>query len=144
MNKEKTIIRKMLPGDLRAIVEIDKKIIGKDRAASWPQHVNRYLERYYPPLCHVAEIDGKVVGFIFGDVRGWEYALPPGGWIDLMGIDPDYHRRGIGKKLVDAFVKECRQHKMKTHVTMRSSDERVQFFFQSSGFKRGNIIDFEI
>ncbi len=136
-------VRRMTRDDLKGIQDIDKRIIGKERAASWPQKVTRYLEMYYPPLCHVAETGGKVVGFILGDIRGWEYALPPSGWIDIMGVDPAYQGRGIGRKLVEAFVEECRQKKMKAHIMVRGGDERLQKFLRSAGFQRGQLVELE-
>ena len=49
-----------------------------------------------------------MVGFVLGDVRGWEYGMPPGGWIDIMGVDPQFQRRGIGIKLIQAFAQEAK------------------------------------
>ena len=140
---EEVIIRKMVPEDVVKILEVDKKVVGKERSPSWPQKVTRYLEMYYPPLCHVAEIDNQVVGFILGDIRGWEYAVAPSGWIDIMGVAPEYQGHGIGKKLVLAFALECQERKMKTHIMVRESDERIKKFFAEAGFHRGGLIELE-
>lgn len=144
MTAAEVTIRKMTGDDVRHIVDIDRRITGKDRAASWPQTVSRYLEMYYPPLCQVAEVGGQVVGFVLGDVRGWEYGMPPGGWIDIMGVDPRFHRRGIGLKLIQAFVQECRRLNMKTHIAVRRQDEWLQKFILASGFQPGQLIEFEM
>jgi ribosomal protein S18 acetylase RimI-like enzyme len=143
MGKEMVKIRKMVPEDVVKILEVDQKLTGKQRSPSWPQRVSRYLEMYYPPLCHIAEVDDKVVGFILGDIRGWEYALASGGWIDIMGVTPEFQGRGIGKKLVKAFTKECQQRKMKTHMMVRELDERLQKFLAESGFHRGGLVELE-
>ncbi|MBI4286813.1 MAG: GNAT family N-acetyltransferase [Chloroflexi bacterium] len=136
-------IRKMLPEDVSRILEIDLRLVGKERSPSWPQRVTRYLEMYYPPLCHVAETNGRIVGFILGDIRGWEYALAPSGWIDIMGVAPDFQGSGIGKKLLKAFADECRERKMKTHIMVREADERLQRFLSEAGFNRGTLIEYE-
>jgi len=143
MNTDAVKIREMRPDDIRHILELDKRIIGKERALSWPQKVNRYLEMYFPPLCHVAEAEGKIVGFILGDVRGWEYAIQPAGWVDIMGVDPAYQGQEIGRRLLEAFVGECRRRNMKTHVIVRKADERLQRFLASAGFSEGQLVDFE-
>jgi len=65
-------IRMMSDGDMAAIVEIDKKIVGRARVASWPQKVSSHFKTYYPPLSFVAEVDNKVVGFIIGVIMGAE------------------------------------------------------------------------
>lgn len=140
---DEVIIRKMVPEDVVKILEVDQKLVGKERSPSWPQRVTRYLEMYYPPLCHIAEIDGRVVGFILGDIRGWEYAVTSSGWIDIMGVAPEFQGRGIGKKLVQAFALECQQRKMKTHIMVRESDDRLQRFLAEAGFHRGGLIELE-
>ena len=141
--KEEVTIRKMTAADVAGIMGLDRRISGKERAPSWPQKVTRYLEMYYPPLCFVAELSGKIIGFILGDVRGWEYAQPAGGWIDIMGVDPDYRRQGVGRKLVLAFVDECHSRGMRTHIILRDDDERLRRFFASVDFKRGGLTEYE-
>jgi ribosomal protein S18 acetylase RimI-like enzyme len=137
-------IRKMTPADVRAILAIDEKIVGEHRSASWQQRIDRYLEIYYPPVCQVAEVGGRVVGFILGDVRGWEYGLRAGGWIDIMGVDPEYQKQGIGRMLVTAFVEQCHQEGIKAvHVMVRAEDNPMQSFFRSVGFQRGRLMEME-
>jgi GNAT superfamily N-acetyltransferase len=92
----------------------------------------------------VAETEGQVVGFILGDVRGWEYGMPPGGWIDIMGVDPRFHRRGIGIKLIQAFVQEAKLQNMKTHIAIRRQDDDLQKFIRAGGFQPGQLIEFEM
>lgn len=136
-------IREMRPDDVRHILELDRRIIGKERVLSWPQKVDRYLEMYFPPLCFVAEAEDKIVAFILGDVRGWEYALQAAGWVDIMGVDPGYQGKGIGRKLLETFVHECHRRNMKTHIIVRRGDQHLQGFLASAGFTEGQLIDFE-
>ena len=136
-------IRKMRPDDFQDIVEIDKKIVGKDRVTSWPQKVTSHIYTYTPYLCFVAEVDNNVVGFILGDMRGSEYSLPLSCWVDIVGIDPDYQRQGIGKKLINAFWEECQRNGVKMRIIVRESDENIINFLKSIGFHRGKLIDLE-
>ena len=136
-------VRKLRAEDLSAIIELDKRVVGKDRASSWPQRVASHLKTYEPLLAHVAETEGKVIGFIIGDIRGSEYALPLGGWIDIVGVDPTYQGQGIGRKLIEAFDLECRRNRVKTRIMIRENDERILKFVRSLGFRRGQLIDFE-
>lgn len=136
-------VRPMTAADISGIVEIDRSIIGRDRSPSWPQTVTRYLEMYFPPLCFVAEVEGKMVGFILGDVRGWEYAMPPSGWVDIIGVHSAHQGKGIGRMLATAFVQECRRRGMKTHIMVRTTDRRVRQFFASLGFHRGEMTELE-
>ena len=138
-------IRRMEPSDEKYVIAIDQKIVGEERASSWQQRVFRYLERYYPPVSHVAEANGVVVGFIIGDLRGWEYGMASGAWIDIMGVDRDYQGQGVGRRLVDAFVTQCREQGIKSiHAFMREDDTRIQRFLESANFSRGTLVDYAL
>jgi len=140
---KEVIIRKLRAEDFGDIIELDKRVVGKDRASSWPQRVASHFKTYEPLLSHVAEAEGKIVGFIIGDIRGSEYALPLGGWVDIEGVDPAYQRQGIGRKLIEAFERECRRYGVKTRIMVQENDERILKFVRSLGFRRGQLIDFE-
>jgi GNAT superfamily N-acetyltransferase len=132
----------MTPADFPAILAIDRKITGRERARSYQQHVNRYLDNHFPPLCQVAVANGKLVGFILGDVKGWEYGLAPSGWIDIMGVDPDYQHHGIGKALIAAFIGQCRNQKLSAvHAVVRGGDRRLLALMKAGGLQKGPLVD---
>jgi ribosomal protein S18 acetylase RimI-like enzyme len=84
-----------------------------------------------------------VVGFLLGDIRGAAYGTEMSGWIDMVGVLPKHQRRGIGRKLVNAFEKECRQYNVKARAIIREDDERLTKFWTSLGFVRGKLISYE-
>lgn len=128
-------VRPMGRGDLDAVLEIDAQIIGRERATSWSENVVDYLAGGLTSGCRVAEVDGTVVGFLIGDIKGFEYGLPRGGWIDIMGVSPRYQRRGIGAKLVESFCYHCRKQGVeKVYLLARHGDERIESFFDTIGF----------
>jgi ribosomal protein S18 acetylase RimI-like enzyme len=133
----------MTKEDLGQLIEIDKKITGRERTPTWPQKVSSHFETYDLSLCFVAEVEGSIRGFILGNIRGAEYGLPLGGWIDIMGIDPEYQGKGIGRMLANAFTEECQLRGIKARVMVRESDERLQKFLLRLGFKRGELINFD-
>ena len=82
--------------DIGAVVRIDERITGKYRPEFWEQRVSYYLRRD-PESSQVAEVAGKVVGFMFGDIRAGEFGLEsPSGWIERFGIDPEHRGRDLG------------------------------------------------
>jgi ribosomal protein S18 acetylase RimI-like enzyme len=96
-------IRVLNENDLDAVVQIDKKVLDKARRAFWKQKI-AYAD-IYPRPALVAELEGKVVGFIMGYVSGWEFGVPDTiGWIDTLGVYPTYQRRGIGRALFKALI----------------------------------------
>jgi ribosomal protein S18 acetylase RimI-like enzyme len=53
----------------------------------------------------IAEADGQVVGFLLGFVAP---TTPPTGYVHLVGIHPDFRRRGVGQQLYAEFTERCR------------------------------------
>ena len=53
----------------------------------------------------MVESDGLLVGFLFG------FVCPDAsvGYVHLVGIPPDYRRRGVGKLLYASFEDDCRR-----------------------------------
>ena len=85
--------------DIGRIVSIDERIGGRYRPDFWEQRVVYYLRRD-PSSSRVAEVDGKVVGFMLGDMRAGEFGLEePSGWIERFGIDPDHRGRDLGRQM---------------------------------------------
>jgi len=54
--------------DIDSIVDIDEKIGGRYRPEVWERHIGYYLRRD-PDSSVVAEAEGRVVGFMLGEVR---------------------------------------------------------------------------
>src|SRR5436309_14586839 len=95
--------------DIGSIVRIDERITGKYRPDIWEGRVSYYLRRD-PEASQVAEVDGKVVGFMLGDVRAGEFGLEePSGWIERFGIDPEHRGRDLGKQMFETIVEHFRQ-----------------------------------
>jgi ribosomal protein S18 acetylase RimI-like enzyme len=142
-DKGEVDIRQMTEADLPQIREIDQLIVGKERTPSWTESAEVLWFFRSPALSFVAELDSQVVGFLLGDIRGAEYGTPISGWIDLVGIHPDYQRQGIGRRLVERFYDECQRDGIRIRAIIRGDDKRITRFFTSIGFRKGKLVDFE-
>ena len=154
----KLTIRSLNENDLDAVVEIDRKILGKPRRDYWKRKI-AYAD-IYPRPALVAEIDQKVVGFILGYVSGWEFGVPDtAGWIDTIGVDPDYQNQGIGKTLFKSLIEnfrrtgkeerpEAKKSKIEgvnvVYTLVRWNDWNLLRFFNKMGFKKGDMISLEL
>jgi len=130
-----TKIRPLDELDIGSIVKIDERITGQYRPEIWERRVGYYLRRD-PDSSRVAEVDGKVVGFMLGDVRAGEFGLEePSGWIERFGIDPEYRGRDLGKQLFDAICGHFRQSGAKVVRTLvDGGDSKVAGFLEAVGF----------
>jgi ribosomal protein S18 acetylase RimI-like enzyme len=140
---DKLSVRQLIKDDLDFIVEIDTKVLGEARRDYWVTKIIKQAETRPPDASLVSEIDGKVVGFILGEVSGWEFKVPNNiGWIDTIGIDPDYQNRGIAKVLANALVANLKSYGVDTIYTLVNwNDWDLLQFFHAMGFSRGDMIN---
>jgi len=140
---DKLEIRLLTADDLDAIVEIDTKVLGESRRDYWVTKIIKQAETRPPDASLVAELDGKVIGFILGEVSGWEFKVPNNiGWIDTIGIDPDYQNRGIAKVLANALIENLKRYGVDTIYTLVNwNDWDLLQFFHAMGFTRGDMIN---
>ncbi len=153
-------IRALDENDLDAVVKIDKKTLGKDRRAYWKRKIA--YAGIYPRPSLIAELNGKVVGFILGYVSGWEFGVPDFvGWIDALGVDPAFQRSGVGKALFNALIEVFRRSgcevDAETKDTEKATLEGVNVvytlvswndwdllqFYEAMGFKKGEMLNLE-
>jgi len=138
--------RPLTIGDLDAIVEIDRKVLGKRRPDYWKKKIELSNPRY-PFTSLVAELEGKVIGFIVGEISGWEFGIPETiGWISTIGVDPDYQHKGVARKLSQEFVKNLKTIGVSLVYTLVNwSDWDLLKFFRAMGFTRGGeMINLEL
>ncbi len=129
------VIRPMTELDLEGITRIDERITRQYRPDVWERRVGYYLRRD-ADSSQVADVGGKVAGFMMGEVRGGEFGLDePTGWIEFFGVDPDVRGRDLGRKLIDALLAHFRAqgaHIARTMVATR--DEDIAGFLKAMQF----------
>ncbi|MFI5371950.1 MAG: GNAT family N-acetyltransferase [Candidatus Eisenbacteria bacterium] len=140
-----TRIRPLDELDLGAIVRIDERITGIYRPEVWERRVMYYLRRD-PDASQVAEVDGKVVGFMLADLRAGEFGLEePSGWVERFGIDPDHRGRDLGSQMFQAIVQHFRAEGAGAVRTLvDGKDERVAGFLKALGFAPSPLQALEI
>jgi ribosomal protein S18 acetylase RimI-like enzyme len=139
------IIRAMTMKDLDGIAEIDKKVLGQSRLDYWERKL-KLVEQRSPISSLVAEMDGKIVGFVIGDASGWQFGFQEDiGFIDTVGVDPAAQRAGIAKMLLTEMVDNLKKvgvGRIYTFVNWRDWD--LLQFFDAMGFHRGDMINLEM
>jgi N-acetylglutamate synthase-like GNAT family acetyltransferase len=137
-------IRAMSAEDVEGILAIERKVTGSNRAATYAPVPDSCIGGEIDSSV-VAELDDQIVGFILGRIARSPTALLDVAWIELIGILPEYSRKGIGRKLVEAWKEHCRQKGIrKVHVMINWRDWLMLSFFESLGFSRGDLTDFQM
>jgi ribosomal protein S18 acetylase RimI-like enzyme len=129
--------------DIEEIGAIDEKIGGRYQPEVWERRVGYYLRRD-PEASLVAEADGKVVGFMFGEIRSGEFGLEePTGWIEVLGVDPDFRGRAVGRQMAEAMLDYFRSQgavRVRTFVDEKMDD--IRRFFTALGFEPASLTPF--
>jgi len=90
----------------------------------------------------VAELDGKVVGFIITYILHGGFGLETSAWIGLFGVEPKYMGSGIGKRMAKEVFDELTKMNIKNVFTSVKWDSvDLLSFFKSIGFDRCNFIN---
>lgn len=140
-------IRALNRRDLDDVVRIDAIHTGAMHRAYWKR---LFVEFLGPSPAKVrialaAELDGKVVGFIFADERAFEFGSEPCGWILEVGVDPEVARQGIASAMLAEAVRCLREAGVTTVRTMvRRSNMPVLTFFRTNGFAGGPYVQLEL
>ena len=133
-------VRPLSELDIEAITRIDEKVSGSYRPEFWENRITYYLRRD-PEASRIGEMNGKVVGFMLGDLRGGEFGLEEtAGWIERFGIDPEFKGHGLGRSLFAALVEHFRSvgaTKLRTLVDTSSSE--TAGFLKAVGFEPSSL-----
>ena len=150
--------RKMVDADLTRVNEIDKLLFDEERVPTWPFSFEEYWGIHGPGISFVAEVEGKVVGFLAGNIVQEDHSqsilnlrravddfsrVEQVGWIDMIGILPEFQNRRVGRALVEAFQEECKHNNAPIRGIVKEGDERLQKFLERLGFKKWEMTTYE-
>jgi ribosomal protein S18 acetylase RimI-like enzyme len=128
--------------DLEEILRIQQRIVGEQQAdnseklASLKDTTVYHLQHGDPMMSLGAEIDGKLVGFVIGEVRRWEFGRSEMiGWILILGVNPEYQGMGVGRKLGSMLLDHFRKKNVrKIQTLVEWHDGELISYFKSLGF----------
>ena len=105
-----TVVRQYKNSDFEAVVDLARSLLVRDSKRA-ERTVRMALEddRF---VIFVAEINGKVAGFILLELRGWNRAIGEIWWI---AVQLNLWRKGIGTQLLkktEQYARECGVVKM--------------------------------
>jgi len=124
--RDRVPVRAMRADDLRALVGIDRRIVGRDRSAYFERKVAEALQETDLRVSLVAELDGRPIGFIMARVDLGEFGrVEPTAIIDTIGVDPDLRNFGVGRALLSQLIvnlRTLRVERVRTEVDWRDRD----------------------
>lgn len=102
-NTEGIIIRPLIPEDIGPMLQLwrDADLEHRPTGRDTPERIRAEI-RSIPDLIIGAFDNGKIIGSVLGTTDGRR------GWINRLVVHPDYRRKGLAKKLMDACEKSLR------------------------------------
>jgi ribosomal protein S18 acetylase RimI-like enzyme len=143
--RDKIPVRSMAESDLRALVSIDRRITGRDRAAYFQRKLADALTESDVRVSLVAELDSVPVGFIMARVDLGEFGrVETTAVIDTLGVDPDYQNRGVGRALVSQLLSNLNTLRVETVRTeVDWQDRDLLGYLDRSGFRPSQQLCFD-
>lgn len=143
--KKEIYVRSLEKRDLAAIVSMEERQTGVARPEYWEKRIeiSEAIRPHWASL--VAELDNRVVGFVLGRAGEFEFGLPGTvAWIEIIGVDPAYRRKGVAQELVRQFAESAEDHGIKTIFTLVNSQQNeMQHFFSRLGFVHGKMLHYQ-
>jgi ribosomal protein S18 acetylase RimI-like enzyme len=140
------IVRPVRRADLDQVIDIDATVTGLEKRKYWAAVYRRYgsgqqAERQFL----VALANGRVIGFVIGEIRDWEFGSPPCGWVFAIDVDPGARLGGVGTKLLQAISDHFRRAGVGKLRTLLALDNTlIMSFFRSQGMMAGPLISLEM
>lgn len=90
----------------------------------------------------VAEIDGKVAGYMISYIVYGGFGLEKSAWIATLGVDTKFMGQGIGKRLAEEIFRVYQDKGIKHIFTsVRWDSVDLLSFFKTLGFDRSNFVN---
>lgn len=141
-------IRRVSIAELNAVTEVEASCFPQAEAAtkaSFEQRIETFPESFF-----VAEIDGKIIGFINGCIIN-ETAIydelfndaalhvPDGAYQTIFGLDviPEYRKQGIAAQLMNHFIEVSRSAGRKGVIL--TCKEKLICYYSKFGFKNKGV-----
>ena len=138
---EDLLIRKLQIDDAESICRIQESITKEPIIIDY-RKVAEEEAKNRDGVSFVAELDGKVVGFMITYVIYGGFGLEKSAWIGVFGVEPKYMGSGIGKTLAKKIFDVITERGIKNIFTsVRWDSIDLLSFFKSLGFDRCEFIN---
>lgn len=148
-------VRRLRSDDLAAVVALDAQLTGEAKPDYWRGVLERFLqEQGCIGLAVVGEDpasgdaggadEASLKGYLFGELRAFEFGSHACGWIFAVGVRQDAARSGVGSALLSEACRLFRGLGVESVRTMvPRTDVPFLSFFRRHGFVGGPFVQLE-
>lgn len=140
-------VRRVEAADMAQVIALDAKVTRLAKPDYWNDIFHRFsgqkLSEYFFLVADAGSA-GRIIGFMIGEIRAWEFGSEPCGWVFALSVHPKARLQGIGRALLDALASEFKRAGVTKMRTMVARDGRLPLlFFRSEGMTAGPYIQLE-
>ncbi len=141
-------VRAAKRGDVAAVTALDARITGLAKSAHWIELYDRQKKAGRPAGIFLVAVGtdtpDRLLGFIVGEIRAWEFGSSPCGWVYALSVDPESRQLGVGETLFEAMAVEFRKAGIAKMRTMVARDNLLpMLFFRGEGMMAGPYVQLE-
>lgn len=142
-------IRPVRTTDIAQVIAIDERVTGLAKPTYWKDAYERYgkhrpREGFFFVATPADQRTGRILGFIIGEIRAWEFGSAPCGWVFAISVDPSARLYGIGQAMFAAISEEFRRAGVTKMRTMVARDNQLtSLFFRGEGMMAGPYLQLE-
>jgi len=143
-------VRRVQVSDIPDVIALDTRVTKLAKAEYWNDVFRRYGKQRLRERFFLVAMNGKdrtdkrVLGFIIGEIRAWEFGSTPCGWVFALSVEPEMRLHGVGNALLDAISAEFKKAGVGKMRTMVARDAQLpMLFFRSEGMMAGPYIQLE-
>jgi len=137
-------VRSLEPGDLADVVALDTVLTGTTKQDYWEGVFQRVLDDE-SRIGLVLEGEVGLEGYLFGEIRAFEFGSAMCGWILALGVRPETTRKGRASSLLEEAKLRFRKlgvSSLRTMVTR--TDVPFLALFRRHGFVGGPFVQLEL
>jgi GNAT superfamily N-acetyltransferase len=141
-------VRRVRAADIPHVIDLDAHVTKLAKPDYWTDIYRRYSrqrlnERFFLVAEDRTRRD-RVLGFIIGEIRAWEFGSTPCGWVFALSVEPRVRLAGVGSALFAAISEKFKKAGVSKMRTMVARDSRLPLqFFRSEGMMAGPYIQLE-
>ena len=135
-------VRAMAKRDIAGAVALERRVTRGGARTGLERNLRARLKRGGSSICLAAPVGDRLGGFLVAEVRPVEFGeREPVGWIEVVGVDPEFQGQGIGQALGREALRRLRRRGVRRVKTLVRWDAgEMVSYFRTLGFARGDAV----
>jgi ribosomal protein S18 acetylase RimI-like enzyme len=139
---DNVLIRALREDDAKAMNRIYSSIVKNAEKINFKRVIEKQTLSGSGISSFAAEYNGELVGFVISYVVSGGFGIDKGAWIAMIGVDPKYMGKGIGKSLAKEMFVYCKKNGIKSiYTSVRWDSTDLLSFFKALRFDRSSFIN---